>query len=178
MGKTSNQTETSSSPLTGQLESVFHLAQPTMRALAAQTAEGLQTGGVNAQIPGINASVASAREAYSRSQTALSQQLATAGLGNSSFARDIMGTNSMNAGQQIAGIPSTMTNDFLARGVPTVIGAGTNALNTAAALNTSQTGTFTPSLFNDFLQGFTGGKGGSAGSDLGGMFASSSSFAF
>src|SRR5271166_3715911 len=116
-GKTSNETQQSTSAFTPELNNLFRMSLPTLRSLSAQTAEGLQTGGVNAQIPSVNASVASAREAYSRSQTALKEQLATSGLANSSFAQQILGTNAQQAGQQIAGIPSSMTNDFLARGV-------------------------------------------------------------
>jgi hypothetical protein len=98
--------------------------------------------------------------------------LGQSGLAGSSFAQQILGENQMQAGQNIAGIPSTMTNDFLARGVPTVVGAGTNALSTAASLNTTSRGQFTPSLFNDLLQGFTGGKGGGSGASPGSYFGS------
>jgi hypothetical protein len=162
---TSTGTSEQSSQFSPELMSVFHLAEPTLRALSAQTTEALQTGGVNAQIPSVNSSVASAREAYSQSQQALRNNLAQSGLSGSSFAQEILGQNQMQAGQNIAAIPSTITNDFLAHGAPTVIGAGTSALSQAAGLNVSGGWTNTPSLWANILQGLqaAGGGGGSGG---------------
>lgn len=148
-GKTS--TTDSSSQFSPQLMQLYRMAKPTLQTLSAQTAEGLKTGGVNAQIPSVNASVAAAREAYSQSHQALKNQLAESGLANSSFGQEILGNQQMEAGQQIASIPTTMTNDFLARGVPTVAGFGTNALGLAAQLNTARS--YTPSFWDMFLQG-------------------------
>ena len=166
MGKSSQQDQ--SSQFSPQLMQLYRMAKPTLQTLSAQTAEGLKTGGINAQIPSVNASVAAAREAYSQSHQALKNQLSEAGLANSSFGTEILGNQQMEAGQQIAQIPTTMTNDFLARGVPSVIGAGTNALNTAAGLNTTQQ--FTPGFWQLFTQGLQAGSQG-AGAATGAYLA-------
>src|SRR5271168_967163 len=92
MGKaTSTNTLQGSSAFTPELKNLFNMSLPTIRALSAQTAEGLQTGGINAQIPSINSSVAAARQAYSTSQQALKNQLGQSGLANSSFGEEILG---------------------------------------------------------------------------------------
>ena len=152
-GSTSSQQTQNSSEFTPELMSIFKSSVPTLRALSSQTTEALQTGGVNAQIPSINSSVAAARQAYSTSQQSLKNQLAQSGLANSSFGTAILGQNQEQAGQQIAAIPSQITNDFLQRGAPTVIGAGTGALTTAAGLNTQSNTQFTPGFWQMFTQG-------------------------
>jgi hypothetical protein len=169
-GKSTN-TGTNTSAETNSLMQVFKMAKPTMQALSSQTAEALQTGGVNARIPSVSASVAAAREAYSTSQQSLKNQLSQSGLANSSFGQEILGQSSMNAGQQIGALPTTLTNDFLARGVPAVAGMGTNALSTAAQLN--RTGTLTPSFWDQFQQMLKigldpGGVFGTGGFSMGG----------
>lgn len=152
-GKTSTQTGQNQSQFSPELMNLYRLSLPTIRALSGQTTSALQTGGVNANIPSINASVASARESFSRSQEMLRQQLATSGLSGSQFAQEILGGNQMQSGENISQIPTSITNDFLSRGVPTVVGTGTSALSTAAGLNTSSTQQFTPSFWSMFLQG-------------------------
>jgi hypothetical protein len=148
-GKTS--TSTQSSEFAPQLMSLYRASRPTLDTLSSQTAEGLQTGSVNAQIPSVNASVAAARQAYSTSTQSLKNQLSEGGLANSSFGQQLLGENAEEGGQSIAAIPSDVTNAFLGKAVPTVANAGTGALNTAASLDTSSWST--PSFMQYFMQG-------------------------
>ncbi len=161
-GKTSSQTQTSA--FAPQLLNLYNMAKPTLQALSGQTTEALQTGGDTDQIPSINAGVAAARESYANSQKMLRQQIAQSGLAGTPFASEILGQNQETAGQQIGAIPSTITSNFLSQGVPTVVGAGTNALNTAANLDTSSY--TTPSFWDYFLQGL-GSTSQGAGSGIG-----------
>ena len=180
-GKTS--TSTQSSEMTPQLMKLFNMAKPTLSTLSAQTQSGLQTGGVNTQIPSINASLAASRQAYSTSQQALKNQLGESGLANSSFGRQILGGSAEGAGQGINALPINMTNQFLGKAIPAVAGMGTNALSQAASLNVSGKTTSTPSAWESFMQavhfgldpagvegGANGGmgKGGGGGSSAGG----------
>lgn len=169
----------SSSQYAPQLMSLFRSARPTLNALSSQTAEGLRTGGVNSQNPTIDANLAAAREGYSTSQQTLKNNLASAGLANTSMGQEILGQNREQAGQAINAIPANTTDAFLAKSTPAVAGAGMTALSTAAGLDTSQG--ITPSMVD---QGFgiasgkgsskqnSGGSGGSAaaGAALGSMF--------
>ena len=86
----------------------------------------------------------------------LRQQLAQSGLANSSFAQEILGENDMQGTQQIANMPADITSSFLGRAVPVVAGTGTNALNTAANLNT--TSTWTPGEFEQFIMAMQAGQ--------------------
>jgi len=190
-GKTSTGTQTNSSQFTPQLMSLFNMAKPTLSTLSAQTQSGLQTGGVNTQIPSINASLAASRQAYSTSQQALKNQLGESGLANSSFGRQILGQSAATAGQGIADIPTNMTNNFLRGAAPTVVGAGVGALGQAAGLNTTGTTKSTPSAWDSFVQaahfgmdpaGLFGGagagaagKGGGGGGSSGGIGSSGAS---
>ena len=151
MGKTSSATSTQSSQFTPELMKLFNMAKPTLSTLSAQTQSGLQTGGVNTQIPSINASLAASRQAYSTSQQALKNQLGESGLANSSFGRQILGGSAEGAGQGINALPINMTNQFLGKAIPAVAGMGTNALSQAAGLNTSGKTTTTPSAWQSFV---------------------------
>ena len=165
-GKTSQGTSQNSSEFTPQLMSLFNMAKPMLSTLSSQATSGLQTGGVNAQIPSIDASLASSREAYSRSQQALKNQLSESGMINSSFGQQILGQSAQDAGQNIAAIPTNMTNQFLAGAVPTVASAGTGALSQAAGLNTSGTTTQTPSFMSYLMQGLQAGATAVSGTAL------------
>lgn len=162
----SNTTQNSSA-FAPQLLQLYNMSKPTLQALSSQTREGLQTGGVNSNIPAVNASVASAREAYSQHTQNLRNQLAKSGLANSSFANQILGENEMSGTSQIANMPANITQDFLGRSIPTVTGAGTGALGQAASLDT--TSKFTPGFWEMFMQGLqsaspaAGGLGYAAG---------------
>ena len=157
-GKTS--TSQNSSAFTPQLLSLFNSAKPTLTTLGAQTAEGLRTGGVDSQLPEVSANVAAAREAYSQHTTNLRNQLAESGLANSSFAKDILGENEMTGTQQIASMPANITDSFLGRAIPAVVGSGTSAIQEAARLNT--TTNTTPSFMDFFLQSLQAGEQGGA----------------
>ena len=155
---TSKSTSSTSNPYAAGLAAIGHqmygMAKPTMEALASQTQEGLQTGGVNAQIPATNAAVASAREAYSAHRQDLKNQLASSGLSGSSFEQEILGSDQASGSQHIAALPTDITQNFLKTGIPTVSGIGSggvNAIATAGAQTPTTQSTSTPS-FLDFLQ--------------------------
>lgn len=169
-GKSSTSTQTN--PYAAQLASMgsqlFKAGFPTISTLAGQTQSALQTGGVNSQIPAINANLAAARQAYSTSNQALKNQLSESGLLNSSFGQQILAGEQEQAGQNIAGIPANMTNAFLAGAIPTVAGAataGTSAVGGAGSL--TGTTTQTPSFMNYLLAGL--GAGGLLGQGIPGI---------
>ena len=85
---------------------------------------------------------------------------------NSSFGQQILGQSAQDAGQNIAAIPTNMTNQFLAGAVPTVASAGTGALSQAAGLNTSGTTTQTPSFMSYLMQGLQAGATAVSGTAL------------
>lgn len=162
-GKTS--TSSSSSPFSPYLGAMgaqaWRAGKPTMQTLGAQTAEGLQTGGVNARIPSINASLASARTAASSSYQNLKNHLAQSGLLNSSFGQQLLGEEQTSTGQQIADIPSADTNQFLSMAVPTVAGYSNLGLGAeSAAAGSDYTQSVTPSFWEMFQQGLNAGASG------------------
>lgn len=163
-GGKSTSNSSSSSQYAPQLMSLYRAARPTLDTLSSQTAEGLRTGGVNSQNPTIDANLAAAREGYSTSQQTLKNNLASAGLADTSMGQEILGQNREQAGQAINAIPANTTDAFLGRGVPAVVGAGTGALSTAANLDTTTAST--PSFWQYFMQGL-GGEQQAAGAAAG-----------
>src|SRR5579859_2504633 len=93
-GKTSTSSSSTFSPFAPLLASMARQrnqeSQMVLQPLAAQTTEALQTGGVNARIPIINANLASARTAASSNMNAIKDHLAQSGLLNSSFGQAIL----------------------------------------------------------------------------------------
>ena len=177
-GKTASSTSNTSSPFAPYLaqdgSQLFNLAKPVISNLSSQATSALQTGGVNAQIPSINASLDSSRRSASTSDTNLRQSLAKSGLGGTSFGNAILGEQEGTTSQNIAAIPGTAANSFLGMAAPAVIqegNAGLGALGTAGSLDTATAGTQTASFWDTFMQGVqlaATGKSGSSGSSGGG----------
>ena len=166
-GKTS--TSSTSSPFSPYLGAMgaqaWQAGKPTMQTLGAQTAEALQTGGVNARIPAINASLASSRVAASNSYQTLKNHLAESGLLNSSFGQQLLGEQESTTGQDIAGIPTAENDRFLSMAVPTVAGYSNLGLSAeSAAAGSDYTSSMTPSFWEMFQQGLNAGaqSGGAA----------------
>ena len=136
-GGKSSTSGSQSSQFAPQLMQLYRMTKPTIEALASQTREGLQTGGINSRIPAVNASLAAARSAYSQGTQGLKDRLSQSGLGGSSFAQALLAENEMAGGQRIAQIPTDITQAFLSGSVPAVTGIGTSALGEAAGLNRS-----------------------------------------
>lgn len=157
--KTSSGTSSTSSPyadiLAGMGKQMWSMAKPVAQTYSSQAAEALRTGGVNAQIPSINASVSASREAASQTQQQLRQRLAEGGLAGTPFADALLAQEEGTANQGIANIPATEAMAFAQSAVPNVLnmaGQGMSALGTAAGINKKTTTTSTPSQWDQFMQ--------------------------
>lgn len=163
-GKSSSSSSSQSSPFAPLLASIglneWNMAKPVLSTYSNQASEALKTGGVNANIPSINAAVDASRQSSSQSETELRQRLAQSGLAGTPFAQSIMaqeqGTNNARTGA----IPAEATQAFIGQAVPTVLNAGqagVGALGTAAGLDINTKSTSTPSFWDMFNQGLSAG---------------------
>src|SRR5271166_1972438 len=125
-GKSNTGSSSQSSPYAPILEgigaSLWKMAKPTAAALSSQTLSALQTGGVNSNIPQINAAEGSARESQSQSMTQLQQQLARVpGLANSSLGQSLLANQRMTGNQTVNNIGPNAAASFAGQNVPNVL---------------------------------------------------------
>jgi len=159
-GKTSSSTSSQSSPYAPILAAIgsqmWNTAKPVSQTYANQANEALKTGGVNANIPSINASVDASRQSSSQSETQLRQRLAQSGLAGTPFAQNIMAQQQGTDNARTGAIPADATQAFISQAVPTVLNegnAGIGALGTAGGLDINTKSTSTPSFWDTFMQG-------------------------
>jgi hypothetical protein len=156
-GKTSK--GTSSSPFAPLLASFGMSAAQPFKLLTGQTAEALQTGGANAQIPIINRSADAARSALSQSTKTTQEALARSGLSGSAFGQQILADLSMKGGEDIAAIGPNAAQQFIS-GASGVTGQGIGALGTAGGLTRKETST--KSFWDIFNEGLAATAGPAA----------------
>lgn len=136
------------------------MAAPALRSYSGQAAEALRTGGVNANIPSINAAVDASRQSSSQSETQLREQLGRSGLAGTPFAETIMAQQQGADSARTGAIPAEATQQFISQAIPQLEGqAGrtTGALSAAGGLDNTQQGTQTPSFWDFFTQGLQSG---------------------
>jgi hypothetical protein len=158
-GKTSSSSSSTSSPWADVLGRIglqeWRMAKPAISTYNQQAAEALKTGGVNANIPSINAAVDASRQSSSQSETQLREQLARSGLAGTPFAETIMAQTQGGDAARTGAIPAEATQAFIGQTVPTLEGqanAGTSAIGTAGGLNNTTVGTQTPSFWDYFAK--------------------------
>src|SRR5271157_3737201 len=171
MGKSSTGKTSGSSPSAGPLAGMsmqdWQMAQPFLKTLMSQGASALQTGGVNAQIPSINASVAASRSASSANMESLKNRLSSSGLLNTSIGQEMIANFAQEQGQETAAIPSRMSDARIASAVGPALGltnVGISGTEAAAGLTATSTTTTTPSFWDTFMQGTQAGGQVAAGS--------------
>jgi hypothetical protein len=158
-GKTSSSSSSTSSPWADVLGKIglqeWRMAKPAISTYNQQAAEALKTGGVNANIPSINAAVDASRQSSSQSETQLREQLARSGLAGTPFAETIMAQTQGGDAARTGAIPAEATQAFIGQAVPQLegqAGRAAGAIGTAGGLNTTTTGTSTPSFWDYFSQ--------------------------
>lgn len=113
-------------------------SRPLRQELFTQLLEGLQTGGVGAQIPIIQRSVEQSRVAGSNSLRQLDEQLALSGLAGTPFGeRSRAETVRLNE-QNTASIPTNIVQQFIGQAPSLVTGTGQTATQGFAAAGSSQ----------------------------------------
>lgn len=169
-GKTSSGTSSTFSPYSATLGMFARQrnneSQQVLKPLAAQTQEALQTGGVNARIPIVNANLAAAKTAASSSMNSIKDHLAQSGLLNSSFGQEILAKQGSETSQEIAGIPAQDTQNFLNMGVNAAMGESRGAVGAASAagsLDQSGQTSQTASMWDLLMQGLQSGATAYAG---------------
>jgi hypothetical protein len=166
-GKSSTGSSSNWSQYAPALMKMWKTAKPVYQTLASQTEQGLQTGGVNANIPLINTKMDAARQAESQSMQQARQTLGRSSLAGTPFGQELLASLEQQGGQNISNIPASTTAEFVGGAAPQVIGTGARAVGEAAQLNTSSTYQSTPSFGDYFMQGAS--AGGMAGTGLGMM---------
>lgn len=164
-GKTSTGSSSTSSPfapiLMGWGSKLFKSALPVLQQYSGQVGEALRTGGVNSNIPLINAQTSAAREGNSQSLTQLRQQLAASGLAGTSFGNALIEQEQMTGNSQVSQIGPNTAASLISSGVPTVAGIageGGSLAGTAAGLDTTTTQESTPSFIDSLLAGVNAGS--------------------
>ncbi len=86
-----------------------------------------------------------------------------------------MAETAMGGGQEIAQIPTNAASQFISM-APNAINTGVGALSTAAGLDTTRKGTYTPSFWDSFMQGVqvAANPGGAKSSRVGGSSSAAS----
>ena len=161
---------TTNSPWANDLASIglqdWRMAKPALQAYSSQASEALKTGGVNANIPSINAAVDASRQSSSQSETQLREQLARSGLAGTPFAQTIMAQQQGTDAARTGAIPAEATQAFIGQAVPQLegqAGRAASAIGGAGGLQNTTTGTQTPSFWDYFTQGLqAGGMGAMA----------------
>lgn len=167
-GKSSSSSQSTNSPWADVLGRIgqqqWRMAKPALSAYSGQTAEALRTGGVNANIPSINAAVDASRQSASQSETQMREQLARSGLAGTPFAETIMAQQQGADSARTGAIPAEATQSFIGQAIPQLegqAGRAAGAISGAGGLQNTQTGTQTPSFWDFFTKGlFAGGQAG------------------
>lgn len=127
---------------------LFGQAKPVQKELFGQTLEALRTGGVGAQIPIIQRTVESQKQALSGSLKDLEGGLAGSNLAGTPFGQRILAQTAMQGRQEISNVPTAFAQQFIS-GAPGLTqgatGQGINLLGQA-----SQTGA---GIYGQQLQG-------------------------
>lgn len=174
-GGTSTGTSSVSSPYATPLgnmgKSLWATAQPLIKTIGADFLEALRTGGVNSFLPWITRALDASRRSSSMGIQDMRQNLARTGLGGSSFGEQELDTAQTAAGDEANQIPANMIMQMIqgAPGFATNLSRGATAnYEAAGGLDQTRQTTYTPSFWEQFMQGF-GGGGFGAGAFAGGV---------
>ena len=117
-GKAATNKETASEgALVNLIQTVQGETDPVRRELGRQYMEALQTGGVGAQIPLINAAQQQSRQATSQALQNTTANLGRAGLARTPFGQQTLAGVNLSGQQATGMLPSQITSQFL-QGAP------------------------------------------------------------
>lgn len=132
-GGTSSAERDSSSQLLAVLNQLNTDTTPVRQEYGNQLLEALQTGGVGATIPLVNASQQQSRDATSRALTGTEEQLSRAGLSRTPYAANTLATTRLTGEQRTGLIPSQIVSQMLTQGWGGAQNFGFGGLNAMTA---------------------------------------------